>query len=133
MRRFTKTFVENRWYRKISPGQFAQVPADGSQDSVPIDTQIRLWVERTGNVIIHPGQIGMHAVWHGDKQDAFQIKCLTFGLTVLYQEASNGGREPTQHADPFGFDPGANAAQSGTENPVTWGDYERPVDRTRPA
>ncbi len=114
MRRLTKTFVENRWYRRLSPGVFQEITAAESNEGPPIDTQIRQWVEETGHIIIHPGQLGMHTAWHGSQEDPFQIKCLTFGLTVLYQESSHGGqREPIQHADPIGLDTGASAIHAG--------------------
>lgn len=121
MRRLTKTFVENRWYRKVSPGRFDEIPVSETNEGPPIDTQIRQWVDATGNIIIHPGQLGMHTSWHGDQTDPYQIKCLTFGLTVLYQEASHGGRtEPIQHADPAGIDPGAATAGPGTTAARPW-------------
>ncbi len=128
MRRLTKTFVANCWYRRLSPGVFEEISASESNEGPPIDTQIRQWVDDTGSIIIHPGQLGMHTSWHGTQEDPFQLKCLTFGLTVLYQEASNGQREPIQHADPRGFDPGASALHPGAENPRPWGHDERPAD-----
>lgn len=123
MRRLTKTFVQNVWYRRISPGVFREVPAAESQEGPSLDSQIKDWVDQTGNIIIHPGQLGMHTSWHGDANDPYQIKCLTLGLTILYQEPAHVGKpEPIQHADPFGTDPGATAVQPGTNDPFTRGD-----------
>lgn len=124
MRRFTKTFVENRWYRGgSSPGVFEEIPAAETQEGVPLDTQIKNWVAATGNVIIHPGQLGMHTSWHGDAANPYQLKCLTFGLTVLYQESSHGGpADPIQHADPNGLDPGAITTGPGTIATRPWCD-----------
>jgi hypothetical protein len=85
----TKTFIENRWYARTGPQQFEELSE--SRDAQSIDAQVKEWVERTGSVIVHPGQLGMHTTWRGDKDDPFKLKCLTFGLTVLYQEKENGG------------------------------------------
>lgn len=123
MRRLTKTFVENRWYQSVTPGVFREISPVETQEGVPLDTQIKRWVEDTGNIIIHPGQLGMHTSWHGDATNPYQLKCLTFGLTVLYQESSHGGRtEPIQHADPVGLDPGAATANPGTVAARGWSD-----------
>lgn len=122
MRRLTKTFIENRWYRKVSAGQFVELPQAETNEGPPIDRQIRDWVDATGHIIIHPGQLGMHTSWHGDTTDHYHLKCLTFGLTVLYQEASHGGRtEPIQHPDPAGIDSGAAPISPGTEIARPWG------------
>ena len=112
MHRLTKTFTENRLYRRTVAGQFIETAA--AEPTVPLDEQVREWVTTTGNIIIHPGQLGMHTVWHGSKKDPYQVKCVTLGLTVLYQENSHGGqyeqRDTTaaEHADPAGIDPGAD-------------------------
>lgn len=111
MVRRTKTFVEHRWYRRSAAGLFVEVPTAETGNGTPIDDQVTLWVNETDAIIIHPGQIGMHTTWHGSKRDPFQLKCLTIGLTVLYQEKSHGGQPDTEHAaaavDTDGFDPGA--------------------------
>ena len=98
MRHLTKTFVENRWYRKVDDG-FKEVPRSETKEGEPIDVQCRQWIDATGHTIVHPGQLGMHTTWHGTHEDPYQLKCLTFGLTVLYQEANRDGRaEDFQYA-----------------------------------
>lgn len=127
MRRLTKTFVENRWFRRVSPANFVEIPKHETNEGPSIDQQVREWVDETGHVIIHPGQIGMHQTWHGDKEDPYQLKCITCGLTVLYQEVSHGG-QPIQRTDPISIDPGAGTVQPGTFDPRPWGDHGSPVD-----
>lgn len=85
----TKTFIENRWYVRISASQFQEIPKEETGEGPSLDTQVNSWVEKTGNIITHPGQLGMHTAWHGDKEDPFKMKCITLGLTVLYQEPEN--------------------------------------------
>lgn len=119
--RLTKSFVENRWYRRTSPGRFNEIPREETEEGPPLDQQIKAWVQETGHTIIHPGQLGMHTTWHGDKDDPYQLKCLTFGLTVLYQEEIHGRQQPTQHADPSHIDPGANATNTSAPDPRGWG------------
>jgi len=84
----TKTFKETRWYSRVGPQQFVELK---ESDEKTIDTQVREWVEKTGSVMLHPGQLGMHTAWHGNKDDPFKLKCVTYGLTVLYQEKENVG------------------------------------------
>ena len=129
MKRLVKTFVEHRYYRPATPGVFVEIPKAETQEGPSIDVQIATWVNATGNIIIHPGQLGMHTTWHGDAKDPYQLKCLTIGLTVLYQEAEHGRQPLTQHADPAGFDPGASAIQPGADDPRRWGDHQRAADR----
>ena len=88
----TKTFIENRWYRFVSAGKFEEIPKSETGEGESIDTQVREWVEQTGNIIVHPGQLGMHTAWHGNDENPFAIKCLTFGLSVLYQESPDVGQ-----------------------------------------
>lgn len=134
MRRYTKTFVENLWYLRLSPKVYREIPKSETQEGLSIDEQVQAWVNETGHVIIHPGQIGMHTSWHGDATDPYKIKCITVGLTVLYQEAGHGGRQyPIQHADPSGADPGASTIPPGTHVARQWGDGQRSVDGPRPA
>lgn len=141
MRRLTKTFVENQWYRRVSAGQFSLIPRAETQEGPPLDDQIKSWVDETGNIIIHPGQLGMHTAWHGDEDDAYQVKCVSLGLTVLYQEASHGRRQqhtgqgqglPIQLADPAGPEPGANAIHAGPDSADTGGGDLSTVDGGRP-
>jgi hypothetical protein len=93
--RFTKTFVENRYYVKApgaQPGQWQELPRAQTQE-VPIDDQIANWVKESGHLLVHPGQLGIHTSWH-DTHMSF--KCITLGLTVLYElaESGNGEQEP---------------------------------------
>jgi len=90
----TKTFTQNRWFERQEDGSFAERIEEGP-NSEELDAQIDKWVEQTGNVIVHPGQLGMHTQWHGSVEDRLQLKCLTFGLVVLYQEgpADDNGTE----------------------------------------
>jgi hypothetical protein len=129
MMRLTKSFVENRFYRRVSPGQFAEIPKAETGEGPSIDAQVKAWAEATGNIIIHPGQLGMHTSWHGDQNDPYQIKCLTFGQIVLYQEADNE-RRAIQHPDPDGVDIGANPAPTGTVDPRAWGSAGSTTDRS---
>ena len=93
---FTKTFTQNVWYRWLSPGVFDELPREETGEPPSIDTQVKEWVVETGNEIVHPGQLGMHTSWMGDDENPYQFKCLTFGLTVLYQEGNDDkGRRAT--------------------------------------
>ncbi len=85
-RQLTKVFTEHRWYRRSEDGlSFVEVSAD---HAVPlsIDEQVRDWVEETGKLIVHPGQLGMHSAWHGTADDPYILKCITLGLAILYQD-----------------------------------------------
>ncbi len=134
MRRLTKTFAENRWFRRASPGLFTEIAKEETKEGLAIDEQVRQWVGETGHIIIHPGQLGMHTAWHGDAEDPFQLKCITFGLTVLYVESENvkGNAAttataaaqrpaPIPHADPGHVDPGSAPTDAGTVPAGSWG------------
>ncbi len=85
MRR-TKTFTENRWYARDGAGEFREFSKPG-EATMTIDAQVHDWVTETGNVIVHPGQLGMHTAWHGTAAgDPYSVMCVTLGLTVLYEE-----------------------------------------------
>ncbi len=140
----TKTFIENRWYRRLSPGQFAEIPEAETGEGAALDAQISEWVERTGNIIIHPGQLGMHTSWHGDNEDPFQVKCITLGLTLLYEEASDAGEpataiepEPETYPDAsapgFSGEPGGSSSDTCTGAAQSGGDGSGPADGPRPA
>lgn len=81
----TKTFIENRWYVRDAAGAFCEFSKPG-EVTMPIDAQVRDWVEETGSLITHPGQLGMHSAWQGNAADPYAVKCITLGLTVLYEE-----------------------------------------------
>lgn len=87
----TQTFVENRWYRRLTPGKFEELTREESKEGQPIDQQVSDWVDQTGNVVVHPGQLGIHTQWYGNTGDPQQLKCVTFGLTVLYVEPNYDG------------------------------------------
>lgn len=148
MRRLTKTFAENRWYRPISPGLFAEeIAKEETKEGPSIDEQVRQWVVETGHIIIHPGQLGMHTAWHGSAEDPFQLKCITFGLTVLYVESENvkGNAAttatttaaqrlaPIPHADPGHVDPGGAPTDVGTVPTGSWCDSRGAADGRWPA
>lgn len=80
----TKTFIENRWYARGQDGAFHEFSKPG-EAAMSIDAQVRDWVEETGKLITDPGQLGMHTAWHGTP-DPYAVKCVTLGLTVLYEE-----------------------------------------------
>ena len=94
-----KTFIENRWFIRIAPSSFQEIPRDETDEGPSLDVQVNNWINLTRNEIIHPGQLGMHTSWHGDEEDAYKIKCLTLGLTILYQEPGDGGRNDTERDD----------------------------------
>lgn len=123
MLRLTKTFVENRWFRRISPGQYQEIPKGETKEGPALDAQIEAWVRETGNIIIHPGQLGMHTSWYGEGDDPHQLRCVSLGLTVLYQEAKDAGARtgPIAHADPTHTDPGAATQGPGTVPARRWG------------
>lgn len=100
--RLTKTFVQNVFYQRLpgsDPNNWQALPAGGTHER-PLDQQVAEWVERTGAVLVHPGQLGIHTQWH-DKD--LTLKCVTLGLTVLYvpQEAANVQPEPAGGLIPF--------------------------------
>ncbi len=104
--RFAKTFIENRFYVKppgAQPGQWQELPRSQTQER-PIDEQIAAWVKQTGHLLVHPGQIGIHTSWH-DTHMSF--KCVTLGLTVLYElaEYQDGEQEPATAGDGGGGTP----------------------------
>lgn len=80
----TKTFVENRWYARNADGEFQEFSRPGDV-AMSIDAQVYDWVMETNKVITHPGQLGMHTAWHGTAEDPYTVKCVTLGLTVLYE------------------------------------------------
>jgi hypothetical protein len=106
--RFTKTFTQSTWYRRVSEEDRTRwerisVPATGHKgfgNISPIDQQVAAWVRRTRSVIVHPGQLGIHTQWY-DRD--LTIKCVTFGLTVLYMEEDDaeGIGFRTEVARPF--------------------------------
>lgn len=120
MRRLTKTFSENRYYRRTAANSFVELPKSETGEGPTLDEQVKTWVNTTGNIIIHPGQLGMHTSWHGDREDPYQVKCLTFGQVVLYQEPDSE-RRAIQHPDPSGIDLGANPTPVGPEDSGAWG------------
>jgi len=81
----TKTFIENRWYVRDSVGAFQEFSKPG-EAAQGIDAQVQDWVDETGKLITHPGQLGMHTAWHGTEADPYAVKCVTLGLTVLYED-----------------------------------------------
>lgn len=86
--RRTKTFVENAYWQRTpggGPGSWRMLPRSDSGE-VPLDQQIREWVEQTGAIIIHPGQLGMHTQW---LDPALTLRCVSLGLTVLYVERAD--------------------------------------------
>lgn len=83
----TKTFVECRWYSRDALGQFQEFSQPG-QANLDIDQQVNNWVTETNKQIVHPGQLGMHTVWHGSKEDPYAVKCVVLGLTVLYEDTA---------------------------------------------
>jgi len=143
--RLTKTFAENRFFARESPGVFTEIPREQTQEGPPLDAQIKEWVESTGNIIIHPGQLGMHTAWHGTTEDPYQLKCVTLGLTVLYVEPQNaqgqsaatteqsGHYGPIPHADNTGsgVDPGNAPASPGTVQAGVWSDPGSAADGRR--
>lgn len=80
----TKTFVENRWYSRDAAGVFQEF-SQPNQAALSIDAQVQDWVAEAGKQIVHPGQLGMHTAWHGTAADPYTVKCVTLGLTVLYE------------------------------------------------
>jgi hypothetical protein len=92
----TKTFVESTWWRRRASDDataWEQLP-DHDRQGESLDQQISAWVFETGNCIVNPGQLGIHAVWH---DDARQIKQVILGLTVLYQINDRVSRERYAH------------------------------------
>lgn len=83
--RYTKSFIENRWYARDKDGAFREFSQPG-EATMTIDAQVRDWVEETGNLITNPGQLGMHSAWQGSVADPYAVKCITIGLSVLYEE-----------------------------------------------
>ena len=81
----TKTFIENRWYARDAAGEFREF-SKPDEVAMTIDAQVRDWVVETGRVITNPGQLGMHSAWQGSAADPYAVKCITLGLTVLYEE-----------------------------------------------
>jgi len=115
MLQFTKTFTENRWYQRVSPTKFIPVAVASGNDDLPIDKQVRDWVLATENVITDPGQLGMHTEWHPIDDNAYALKCIVLGLTVLYQENEHVKRpgriaEPDNAGDLAGDNVGDSAA-----------------------
>lgn len=132
MRQLTKTFVENRWFRKVSPSVFTEIPKSETQEGPAIDVQVRDWVLATGALIVHPGQVGMHISWSGSVEDPYQLKCITIGLTVLYQEDANG---IPSYANPASATTAADSspAYPSAEAPAPGGDPGGTVDGAGPA
>ena len=128
--RFTKTFIQQMWYRR-QVGEANTWERVYGEDEIPLDQQIKAWVESSGAVIVHPGQLGMHQQWHNADMS---VKSLTLGLTLLYVEGNlheygstqRSRTTPTSHELPAAVDfyvPAADAAQpadhAGGDSPTT--------------
>lgn len=98
MVRYTKLFLQERVYRRLSPGEFEELIEENADK--PIDTQVREWVKETGAIIIHPGQPCIETSWLGDQEDPYKLKCVVIGLVVLYQENMDERPRPIERADP---------------------------------
>lgn len=85
LRRFTKTFTETRYYQRAPeapPTEWTRLP----QADQPLDDQVKAWVDATGAMIVHPGQVGIHVTWY---DSAMTLRATTLGLTVLYIEVKD--------------------------------------------
>lgn len=128
--RYTKTFIERTWWRRVDDENelvWQRIPYTKTKE-VPLDEQISAFVEETGAIVIHPGQLGIHTQWHDQEM---RLKQVSIGTTILYidgrrhaqrvrcgQEAAAGysGADGTADlADPTGEgDAGTNVAYPGT-------------------
>ncbi len=113
--RYTKTFTETTCYRRDAVVQDSVVWQRLASNDVPIDQQIRNWVDQTGSIIQHPGQLGVHMQWLDVAQTT---RMVTIGLTVLYTEgASHAGDRPGEEdaaSKPGGSGEGANRPAAGS-------------------
>jgi hypothetical protein len=125
--RYTKTFIHRRWYRRQESSDLPTWTELATSET-PLDEQITAFVQGTGAVIIHPGQLGIHSQWQNEEMT---LKEVTLGITVLYIDGSSShgrvrhgqgtaaiaSRRPGQDdcADPTGGagDPGANTVEPG--------------------
>jgi len=113
-RLLTKTFVENRYWQRppgASPGAWQELSRDATGET-PIDEQVRRWVAETGNIITHPGQLGMHTQWH---DQAMTLKSITLGLTVLFATPESVYGQPESSPPQFGRDAGPDAGRTDAE------------------
>ncbi len=128
--RYTKTFIERTWWRRVDDENelvWQRIPYTKTKE-VPLDEQITAFVEETGAIVIHPGQLGIHTQWHDQEM---RLKQVSIGTTILYidgrrhaqrvrhgQETAAGcsGADGTADlADPTGEgDAGANTAYPAT-------------------
>ena len=81
MKTYTKTFVESRYEKRekgAAPDAWQHV-----SHTEPIDTQVRDWVDATGNNIISVSAPGFEHMWANKEMT---LKCILVGSTVIYVE-----------------------------------------------
>jgi hypothetical protein len=96
MKLYTHTFIENQYFKirgNNGAPEFEYVPHD-SERALPLDEQIRAWVEATGHEIVNQGTIGMH------KEQFYQgtLLCVSLALSVLYKPNGNPDEFPAYPA-----------------------------------
>lgn len=113
--RYTKTFTEVQYYRREAVVHDSVTWQRLKSEHLPLDQQIRNWVDQTGALIQHPGQLGIHIQWLDDSQT---MRSVTLGLTVLYTEGAihgegnRSGQEDAARAG-GGIGPGPDSAAPG--------------------
>lgn len=81
--RYNKTFTTTTYWIRDADGNWTIDP--NRPGDAGLDEQTRDWVQRTGNIIIHPGQLGMHKQWMTREMTSMAV---TLGVVVLYVEGS---------------------------------------------
>jgi len=85
---FTRTFTETRWYQRVVDEEGSRYVefSPPSVSQLSLDQQVADWVVETGSIIVNPGTLGMHTVWHGTDKDPYAVKCIMLAIVILYQE-----------------------------------------------
>jgi hypothetical protein len=109
-RYLTKTFTESRYWERSEFDplyKWVEIPRVTTGE-IPLDAQIREWVERTQAVIVHPGQLGLYSQMMDDRN---RLRCTTFGQTVLYVEADTNA-QPESPPPSYGNDHGPERSRA---------------------
>lgn len=118
--RYTKTFIERTWWRRVDDENelvWQRIPYTKTKE-VPLDEQITAFVEETGAIIIHPGQLGIHTQWHDEEM---KLKQVSIGTTILYIDGRRHAQR-VRHGQETAADPGGADGTAGLADPTGEGD-----------
>lgn len=105
---YTHTVIEHQYFRvtvKDGVPDFEYIPQP-SERGLPLAEQIRAWVDATGHIIRHPGQIGLHK----EQFHNGTILCVTLAQSILYEPSPPHDQPASaQHSNPNQYATGRGA------------------------